>query len=131
MRRGPAAAGRPNGAGLAGAAGAAGAALRRSSTKAMTCTATDMAPFAADMGHTGPPFPWKEEDRQHARARLDPLFFLLNGLSRDEADYVLSTFPFVREADEAAFNGRDRKRGLILGCMAAFAAGDPESRIAA
>lgn len=50
------------------------------------------------------------------------------GLGRDDAAYVLDTFPIVREQDEQAF-GRYRTKDLILGYMAAFAAGDAESRI--
>ncbi len=43
-------------------------------------------------------------------------------------DYILSTFPIVRDSDQAEF-GRYRTRDLILGYMAAFAAGDAQSRI--
>lgn len=95
----------------------------------LTCTAHDMAAFAADLGHSGPPFAWDAEERLHLRARLDALFFLLYGLGRDAADYILGTFPIVREQEERAF-GRFRSRDLILGYMAAFAAGDADSRIA-
>ena len=55
-----------------------------------------MAPFAHDLGYEGPPFPWDDEERRHLRARLDALYFHLYGLSRDDASYVLSTFPIVR-----------------------------------
>ena len=34
----------------------------------LTYTAHDMAPFARDLGHHGPPFPWDEETRRHLRA---------------------------------------------------------------
>ena len=65
-----------------------------------TYTAHDMAPFAHDLGYDGPPFPWDEEERRHLRARLDALYFHLYGLSRDDAGYVLDTFPIVRREDE-------------------------------
>jgi hypothetical protein len=103
-------------------------AIVRDAVLHLTYTARDMAGFAHDQGYEGPPFAWDETARQHARARLDALFFLLYGLDRDEADYVLSTFSIVREQDEAAF-GHYATRDLILGYMAAFAAGDTESRI--
>ncbi len=90
----------------------------------------DMEPFARDMGYTGEPFIWNEEERRHSRARLDALYFLLYGLGRDEASYILDTFPIVKREDEAAF-GRYRTKDLILGYMAAFQAGDTESRIEA
>lgn len=106
-------------------------AIARDHVLRLTYTAHDMKPFAEDMGHTGPPFPWDAEERLHLRARLDALFFLLYGLDRDAAAYILGTFPIVREEEEHAFGGRFRSRDLILGYMAAFAAGDPETRIAA
>jgi hypothetical protein len=59
------------------------------------------------------------------------LFFLLYGLDRDAADYILGTFPIVREEEDKHFDGRFRSRELILGYMAAFSAGDADSRIAA
>jgi hypothetical protein len=71
-----------------------------------------------------------EEERLHLRARLDALFFLLYGLDRDAASYILSTFPIVREEEEARYQGRFRSRELILGYMAALAAGNASIRVA-
>lgn len=95
----------------------------------LSYTAHDLAPFAHDLGYDGPPFAWDSEDRRHRMARLDALFFRLYGLDRDDAAYVLSTFPIVQEADERAF-GRYRTRDLILGYMNALAAGDVDSVLA-
>ena len=92
----------------------------------LTYTAHDMAPFARDMGYDGAPFIWDEEERRHLRARLDALYFILYGLSREDAAYVLETFPIVRREDEAAF-GSYRTRDLILAYMNALAAGDTET----
>ena len=94
----------------------------------LTYTADDMAPFARDLGYNGPPFIWEEEGRRHLRARLDALYFHLYGLTRDEAEYVLSTFPIVQREDEAEF-GTYRTRNLILAYMSAFAAGDTEAKV--
>lgn len=94
-----------------------------------TYTAHDMAPFARDTGYDGAPFAWDEADRRQRRARLDALYFHLYGLTRDEADYILSTFPIVRRQDEAA-HGRFLTRDLILGQMAALNAGDTDAIIA-
>ena len=95
----------------------------------LTYTAHDMAPFARDLGYHGPPFVWNQEERRHLRARLDALYFHLYGLSREDASYVLDTFPIVRKQDEAAF-GRYRTRDLILAYMNALAAGDTETVVA-
>ena len=92
----------------------------------LTYTAHDMAPFARDLGCNSPPFIWDEEERRHLRARLDALYFHLYGLSREDADYILSTFPIVRREDEAAF-GTYRTRDLILAYMSALSAGDTET----
>ena len=94
----------------------------------LTYTADDMVPFARDLGCDSPPFIWDEEERRHLRARLDALYFHLYGLSRDEADYVLSTFPIVQKEDEAEF-GTYRTRNLILAYMSALAAGDTEAKV--
>ena len=59
----------------------------------LTYSANDMKPFAIDQGYEGPPYRRDAEDRLRRRARLDALFFLLYGLTREEADYVLGTFP--------------------------------------
>ena len=71
----------------------------------LTYTSHDMAPFARDMGHVDgagkvkQPFPWNEEERRHLRARLDALYFHLYGLTKEDAEYVLDTFPIVRKED--------------------------------
>ena len=62
----------------------------------LTFTSDDMSAFARDLGYTGLPFVWDAEERRHLRARLDALYFHLYGLSRDDAGYILDTFPIVR-----------------------------------
>ena len=95
----------------------------------LTYTAHDMAPFARDLGYDGQPFLWDEEERRHLRARLDALYFHLYGLTKEDAEYVLDTFPIVRREDEAAFS-HYRTRDLILAYMNALSAGDTESVVA-
>ena len=72
----------------------------------LTCTAHDMAPFARDLGHDGPPFPWDEEERRHLRARLDALYFHLYGLTRED------TGVRPRHLPHRAPGGRGRLRPL-------------------
>ena len=95
----------------------------------LTYTAHDMAPFARDLGFQGPPFVWNQEERRHLRARLDALYFHLYGLSREDASYVLDTFPIVRRRDNAEF-GNYRTKRMILAYMNALAAGDTDSVVA-
>ena len=94
----------------------------------LSYTAHDLAPFARDVGYDGPPFKWDEDDRRHRMARLDALFFQLYGISREDAAYILDTFPIVREQDEKAFD-RYLTKDLILAYMNAVAAGDLETTV--
>ena len=95
----------------------------------LTYTSHNMAPFARDLGHDGPPFPWDEEARRHLLARLDGLYFHLYGLDRDDASYILSTFPIIQRQDQAQF-GNYRTRNLILASINALAAGDTNVTVA-
>ncbi|MBO0914577.1 SAM-dependent DNA methyltransferase, partial [Streptomyces laculatispora] len=79
----------------------------------LTYTAHDMTTFARDMGDAGAPFRWDEERRATIRAELDALFFHLYGITRDDASYILDTFPIVKRKDEAA-HGEYRTKRLIL-----------------
>ena len=94
----------------------------------LTYTAHDMEPFARDLGYEGQPFVWNEDDRRHLRARLDALYFHLYGLSREDAGYVMDTFPIVRREDEKRF-GRYRTKGMVLAYMNALSAGDVGVRV--
>ena len=98
-------------------------ALVRDHVLHLTYTAHDMAPFARDLGYDSPPFRWDEERRRHLRARLDALYFHLYGLTREDAAYILDTFPIVRRHDVAAF-GHYRTKAMILAYFNALAAGD-------
>ena len=95
----------------------------------LTYTAYDMRPFAQDVGYDGEPFTWDDEERRHLRARLDALYFHLYGLNKEDAEYVMETFPIVRRHDNAAF-GFYRTRDMVLAYMNALAAGDVETRVA-
>ncbi|MEU0434780.1 DNA methyltransferase [Streptomyces sp. NPDC006290] len=79
----------------------------------LSYTAIDMAGLAADAGDTGTPFHWDQDRRQGIRAELDALFFHLYGISREDAAYILDTFPIVRRKDEAKY-GSYRTKELIL-----------------
>ncbi|MFE6066945.1 Eco57I restriction-modification methylase domain-containing protein [Streptomyces sp. NPDC056525] len=79
----------------------------------LTYSATDLEPFARDLGDTGAPFVWDEARRAVIRAELDALFFHLYGINRDDVDYILDTFPIVKRKDEAKY-GTYRTKDLIL-----------------
>jgi len=76
-------------------------------------TAWDLASFARDCGYDGPPFRWDDSRRFLLRCELDAAFFHLYGINRDDAAYILDTFPVVRKKDEAA-HGEYRTKRVIL-----------------
>jgi len=55
----------------------------------LTYTATDLAPFARDLGYDGPPFRWDSSRRAELQADLDGYFAHLYGLTREELQYIL------------------------------------------
>ncbi|MEE3922089.1 hypothetical protein V2I01_38800 [Micromonospora sp. BRA006-A] len=79
----------------------------------LSYTSFAMAAFAADLGDAGSPFRWDEARRAVIRAELDALFFHLYGISRDDVDYIMETFPIVRRKDEAKY-GTYRTKELVL-----------------
>ncbi|MCX4593855.1 N-6 DNA methylase [Streptomyces sp. NBC_01549] len=79
----------------------------------LTYTSHDMSPFARDLGDNGAPFRWDENRREIMRVELDALFLHTYGISREDADYILDTFPIVRRKDEARY-GSYRTKELIL-----------------
>jgi hypothetical protein len=76
-------------------------------------TSHDIHPFAVNLGIDGPPFRWNEERRFAIRAELDAAFFHLYGIERDDADYVMETFPVVRQRDEQRY-GTYRTKEMVL-----------------
>ena len=85
----------------------------RSRVLELTYSGWDLEPFARDVGYNGPPFRWDPVRRFLLRAELDAAFFRLYGLSRDDTDYILDTFPIVRKNDEKAY-GEYRTKRVIL-----------------
>lgn len=79
----------------------------------LTYTAWDLEAFGKDVGYDGPPFRWDAGRRFLLRAELDAAFFHLYGISREDADYILDTFPIVRKNDEKA-HGEYRTKRVIL-----------------
>lgn len=88
----------------------------------MTYTARDLAPFARDCGYSDPPFRWDEERRFRMRAELDALYFRFYGINREDAAYILDTFPIVRRKEESRW-GEYRSKRLILEIYDAISAG--------
>lgn len=74
-------------------------------------TTHDMAAFAEDHGHKGPPFRWDEQRRFWLRTELDAAYFHLYSLPRDDVDSVIDTFRAFRNNDPDRFT---RTKNAIL-----------------
>lgn len=68
-----------------------------------------MLPLAEACGFTGGSFQreyggklhkWDPQDRATLMAELDAAFFILYGIERDDAEYILSTFSGVRDGND-------------------------------
>jgi len=91
----------------------------------LTYTASDLKPYAEDMGYEGDPFSWDEERRALLRAELDAYYAKLYGLTRDELRYILDpqdvygadfpgeTFRVLKDKELRQF-GEYRTRRLVL-----------------
>ena len=99
----------------------------------LTTTAHDLAGWARDLGHNGPPFPFAPERRAQLRAELDAHYARLYGLTRDElryildpadvmgADYPSETFRVLKNKELREF-GEYRTQRLVLAAWDAMAA---------
>lgn len=79
----------------------------------LSYTAYDLAGFGTACGYTGPPFRWDPERRAVLRAEIDAAFFHLYGVNRDDTDYILKTFPVLRDKEVREFR-EYRTRRLVL-----------------
>ena len=97
----------------------------------LTCTAEDMLPLADACGFTGGSFKaeyggrlhkWNERERAEMMAELDAAFFHLYGLDHDDAEYVLSTFKGIHDANPL-LSGHPSTARLILELYDAYGLG--------
>ena len=83
-------------------------------------TAWDLAGLAQDCGYSGPPSRWDKGRRSVLRAELDALYFHLYGITREDVDDTIDTFPIVKRKDERQW-GEYRSKRLILEIYEAMA----------
>jgi hypothetical protein len=79
----------------------------------LTYTSWQLKDFALECGYEGPPFVWNEERRLQLRTEIDALFFQMYGLSTDDIEIVLESFPILK-AKEVEKYGEYRTRKLVL-----------------
>ena len=79
----------------------------------LSFTAWDLKPFAEDCGDEGPPFLWDPERRFHLRCEIDAAFFHLYCIPREDVEYILDTFPVVRNSEERVYGEFRTKRAVL------------------
>ena len=70
-------------------------------------------PFAKDVGFPGIGRSWDDACRFRLRCELDAAFFHLYGVVREDAEYIMDTFPIVKRKDEKKY-GEYRTKRVIL-----------------
>jgi hypothetical protein len=79
----------------------------------LTYTSWDLQPFADDCSDPGEPYLWQSERRFVLRSEIDAAFFHLYGISRDDTEHIMDTFPVVRDTEERAYNEFRTKRVIL------------------
>jgi hypothetical protein len=79
----------------------------------LTYTAWDVEPFARDLGYYGAALRWDPARRFFLRCELDAAFFHLYGVTRQDVECIMETFPIVRRKDQQA-NDEYRTKRVIL-----------------
>ena len=89
----------------------------------LTCTANDMIPLAEAAGFDPPVHRWNEAERATLRAELDAAYFLLYGIDRADAEYILGTFQGLKDdATGALVTKATSQTDAILALYDRFAA---------
>jgi len=66
----------------------------------LACTADDLRPLGEAAGLDPPVHKWNPAERAELTAELDAAFFLLYGIDREDAEYILSTFQGLARSEE-------------------------------
>ncbi len=93
----------------------------------LSCTAEDMIPLANACGFKGSRGDgvhiWREQERAQLRDDLDAAFFLLYGVDREDAEYILSTFTntgYIKPEDRGPDGRAWTAGGTGAGILAAY-----------
>ena len=69
----------------------------------LTCTSNDMIPLAEAAGFKPTVHKWNDSERSGLMAELDAAYFILYGIERKDAEYILSTFAGIRKENGGIF----------------------------
>ena len=91
-------------------------------------TSYDIRKFAQDCGDDGPPYIWNTNRRFILQSEIDAAFFHLYSVSREDTEYIISTFDVLERADLRQY-GEFRTKRVVLerydALAAAIASGQP------
>lgn len=82
-------------------------------------TGDELEGFAADLGYSGPPFPWDEPRRHRLQCELDAVFARMYQLERSDLEWILdspspgTSFPSLKQHEIKRF-GEYRTQRLVL-----------------
>jgi type I restriction-modification system DNA methylase subunit len=79
----------------------------------LSCTAEDMIPLAEAAGFKEKIHKWKDAERAELRAELDAAYFHLYGISREDAEYILSTFSGMVDDDGPTLTGNSAAKEIL------------------
>lgn len=79
----------------------------------LTYTSHSLDGFASGCGYIDSPFRWDKDRRFFLRCELDAAFFHLYGIGREDADYIMETFPIVKRKDEQEYGEYKTKRIIL------------------
>ncbi len=86
----------------------------------LTYTSEDMRPFAASCGVVRAPYIWDVERRFELKCELNAAYFLMYGLTLEDADHVLQSFNITKRKDlkrHGSFRTRDRILELLTAML--------------
>jgi len=76
-------------------------------------TSPQLKDFALELGINREPYEWDESRRSDCMAELDAIYALLYKINKEELEYILDSFPIIRERDIEKF-GFYKTKDLIL-----------------
>jgi len=79
----------------------------------LTCTSEDMRPLGEEAGFDPPVHPWNDDERNDLIAQLDAAFLHLYGLSREEVQYIITTFQTLDSEDSSIFDLRSQEERIL------------------
>jgi hypothetical protein len=76
-------------------------------------TSVDIAPFALSLGYNGPPFIWQVDRRKELIAKLEAIYGILYGFSREEFDFIFETFHSTKRQELEQFGQYQSKQAAL------------------